>query len=50
MDQKLCSNKIPLHPSCDLKAVKMKTYDICSEEKGDEKLRFLVGGVFELSY
>lgn len=50
MDKKLCSSKIPLHPSCDLEAIIMKTKDIYSGAKGDEKLRFLVGGIFELSY
>lgn len=50
MDKKLCSSKIPLHPYCNLKAIKMKTKDICSGAKGDEKLRFLGGGIFELSY
>ena len=50
MDKKLCISELLRHPSYDLKALNMKTKDICSGENGDEKLRFLVGGIFELSY
>lgn len=48
MNKKLCSSKILLHLACDLEVMAMKTKDSCSGIKGDAKLRFLVGDIFEL--